>query len=71
MFVRTDDAKRDAGAYFDQRDERLSHLPKCGHCGEPIQEDECYKLDGELIHTDCLYEYCDKIFKVHTDNYID
>lgn len=32
----------------------LDRLPKCCECDEPIQTDECYEINGELICPDCL-----------------
>jgi hypothetical protein len=49
-----------------EQDERLENLPKCSECREPIQEDECYDFDGDLICEDCLK----KNHKVWTENYI-
>lgn len=45
-------------ADFDRHDaeqqKQLDKLPKCYECGEPIQTDECYELNGELICPECL-----------------
>jgi formylmethanofuran dehydrogenase subunit E len=45
-------------ADFDRYDtkeiERLSKLPTCAECGEPIQDDYCYEIDGEIICEECL-----------------
>lgn len=49
-----------------EQDELLDSLPKCLECGEPIQQDECYDFDGDLICEDCLK----KNHKVWTENYI-
>lgn len=35
---------------------RLSRLPICSECGEPIQDEICYKFGFDLICPDCLYE---------------
>ena len=52
---RTDDPVADADRYFSEREERwLQRLPKCSECGEPIQTEECYEINDELICPDCL-----------------
>jgi formylmethanofuran dehydrogenase subunit E len=55
-----EEREREAQAWLDS-------LPVCCECGEPIQDDECYEFDGELICPDCLKENHRK----HTENYID
>lgn len=37
-----------------KQDERLAKLPKCDFCGEPIQDEHCYQIDGKTYCTDCL-----------------
>lgn len=32
----------------------LDRLPKCSECGEPIQSEVCYEINGELICEECL-----------------
>ena len=50
----TDDPVRDALRYEAERERQRKRLPVCCECGEPIQDDECYEFDGELICPDCL-----------------
>jgi formylmethanofuran dehydrogenase subunit E len=33
---------------------REERRPICGDCGEPIQGDQAYRIDGDLICPDCL-----------------
>ena len=41
----------------DQREQEwLDSLPICEECGEPIQEDHCYNIDGEILCEECLKE---------------
>ena len=55
MYYRTDDPVADADRYFSEREERwLQSLPICSECGEPIQTEECYEINDELICPDCL-----------------
>ena len=49
-----------------EQDERLDSLPKCSECGNPIQDDECYEFDGDLICEKCLKAN----HKVSTENYM-
>lgn len=37
-----------------QQEAWLRKLPVCYECGEHIQDDDCWELNGELICTDCL-----------------
>lgn len=32
----------------------LAKRPVCCYCDEPIQDDFCYEINGELICDDCL-----------------
>lgn len=42
--------------YSRQQEEELKKLPECYECGEPIQTEECYEINGELICPKCLEE---------------
>ena len=42
--------------YSRQQEEALEKLPECCECGEPIQTEECYEINGELICPECLEE---------------
>jgi formylmethanofuran dehydrogenase subunit E len=37
-----------------KRQAELDKLPKCSECGEPIQSETCYEIDGGLVCEDCL-----------------
>lgn len=41
--------------------EEMDRLPVCGWCGEPIQDEECYKIGNKVVCVHCMEE-C----KVHT-----
>lgn len=45
-----------------EQEKRLSKLPKCSECGEPIQEESCYFINGEYICESCMDNY-----KVYVD----
>lgn len=53
----TDEPSYDADVYYGKMDEMLNKLPKCSDCGEPIQDDEAYLIDGELICERCMDNY--------------
>ena len=40
--------------YDAEQEKALSKLPECSECGEPIQDEECFEFNGELICPDCL-----------------
>ena len=40
--------------YEYEREARLEELPVCSECDEPIQTEECYEFNDELICPDCL-----------------
>jgi len=64
---RTDNPLRDFDIYDAQLTAQLNKLPKCYECGEPIQDDECYEINNELICPECL----DNNHKKITENYIE
>ena len=44
----------------------LRRRPVCEHCGEYIQSDECYEINGELICPDCM-----KDFLKYTEDFVE
>ena len=52
--MRTDNPINDFYAYSNRQEEELNRLPKCSCCGEPIQSEYCYDIDGL---------YCEKCFE--------
>ena len=53
----TDDPDRDFLAYDREQADRLDRLPKCAHCGEPIQDDYGYEYEGEIYCEECFDWY--------------
>lgn len=51
---RTDDPIADFYRWDNDQQKQLDKLPKCAECGEPIQDEECYEINGELICPECL-----------------
>lgn len=50
----SDDPLLDFDRHDRQQAEELAKLPICDCCGEPIQDDFCYEINGEYICEDCL-----------------
>lgn len=62
----TNDPVKDAENWFGREDPRPI-LGNCPICGEPVygeddgwDADDAYELDGEVIHSDCVFKYLDK-----------
>lgn len=53
-FYRTDNPVADAERYAAEQEKALEKLPECYECGEHIQTEKCYEINGELICPDCL-----------------
>ena len=50
----TDDPDRDFLHHDAAQQRELERLPVCDECGEPIQDEYCYEVDGRLICDDCM-----------------
>ena len=44
----------------------LESRPKCEKCGEPIQEDDLFDIDGVIYCEECMHD----LFKKKTENYV-
>ncbi len=53
----TDDPLRDFARHDAEQARELAKLPVCAECGEPIQTEECYEINDELICPECLERY--------------
>ncbi len=53
--------------YEEEHDRETKRLPVCAECDEPIQDEHCYEINGELICPHCLEENHRKF----TDDYIE
>lgn len=53
----TDDPVRDAAAYDAELERELLKRPICDKCGEHIQEDFAYEIDGELYCDSCAWDW--------------
>ena len=71
----TDDPVSDAVGYFqeldDERERAIACLPVCSCCGEPIEDDDLYDFDGELVCEECLPVYLADNHKHKVTEYID
>lgn len=63
---RTDDPVEDFERYDAEQQRRLSELPVCSECGEPVQDDYYYEINDEIICQECL----DRDFRKRTEDYI-
>lgn len=45
---------------------QLERLPKCDFCGEEIQDEYLYEIDGELYCEECMMEH----FRKSTEEYM-
>lgn len=50
----SDDPLLDFDRYDRQQTEELKKRPVCSYCGDPIQDDFCYEINGEYYCKDCL-----------------
>lgn len=62
----TDDPIRDFERHDAEQNKWLELLPRCCECGERIQEDDLFDIQGDLYCWDCAI----KLFRKSTDNYI-
>ena len=53
--------------YEAERQRELDKLPECSYCDEPIQSEECYEINDELVCPDCL----DDNHKKRTEDYVE
>lgn len=66
MMYRTDDPVADFLAHDREREKRISRYPICVQCGERIQDEKLYRIDGKFYCEDCI-EDC----HLYTDEFID
>lgn len=62
----TNDPIADFNRHDAEQADKLSKLPKCDFCEEPIQDDTYYDIDGVKCCLECL-----KDFKKWTEDYIE
>lgn len=67
----TGDAWADASALYDREAEYEKRLPICECCGNPIQDEDVYDFDGDLICEECLLDYVRENFRKKTEEYME
>ena len=50
----TDDPIRDFERYDAMQEERLEQLPICDGCGQHIQDDYLFEIDGQILCDECM-----------------
>ena len=53
-----------------EQEKWLQKRPACCQCGEHIQEEHLYDIDGEVVCDDCLRNYIDKHYRQPTERYM-
>lgn len=53
-FFRSDDPAADFARHDRGKERQLAKLPVCEDCGEPIQDEDYYDVDGEILCEECM-----------------
>ena len=56
MYFRTDDPLRDFARYDAMMADREAKLPQCEDCGNPINDDIYFNVEGEFLCEKCMHE---------------
>ena len=62
MLRYTDNPLRDFALWSDDQEEWLNNRPECSECGQHIQDDYLYRIDGNIYCQNCIdqsIEYID------------
>lgn len=51
------DPHRDFDRYEARRERELAKLPKCKYCGNPIQDEYAYVINGKCLCEECLVDH--------------
>ncbi len=65
----TGDPHADFDRWDRKREKYLSRLPICECCGEPIQDEELYDFDGDLVCEECVFDYVRENYRKNIENY--
>lgn len=57
LVVRTDDPVSDFNRWDEEQNRMIEELPECSECGQVIQEEEAYYINGEWICPCCMETY--------------
>lgn len=63
----TDDPVADFNRYDAEQTRMLARLPKCSECDEPIQDEDCYEFNDELICEQCLKDNHRKLVEYYVE----
>ena len=66
MIFRSDSLSRDIDNFLAAEEKAREKLPRCSECDEPIQDDYCYEINGELICEECL-----QTFRKNTEDFME
>ena len=62
---RSENLDRDIENYDRAQAREMERLPRCSECDNPIQDDYCYQINGELICEECMKDY-----RISTEDFI-
>lgn len=54
MSLFSDDPAADFDRYDRQQERQAERLPKCEECGERIQDEDYYDVEGEILCEECM-----------------
>ena len=57
MFFYSDDPLRDFDRWDAEQQKKLKELPICEDCGEHIQDESAFYINGDWICEDCIDAY--------------
>ena len=63
----TDNPIADFMRYDAEQQRKISLLPVCSVCKHHIQDDWCYKIEGNFFCCDCL----NKLYRRNTEDYVE
>ena len=65
------DPYRDFDALCEEIEAKMDRLPTCECCGEPIQSEDLFDFDGDLICEECMLDYVRENFRKKTEDYVE
>ena len=66
----TDDPVSDFERHDAQQEKWLQSRPVCEVCGDHIQDEHLYDIDGDLVCEECLAEYMKEHYRQSTERYL-
>ncbi len=66
----TDNPVRDFERHDAEQERWLQSRPVCEVCGEHIQEEHLYDIDGDLVCEECLTKYMNENYRQSTERYL-